>query len=211
MTRTALLFLAFLAASPLHAQTVQLRAGGSLARLTTFEQALKPESTTGFTGGLYLDLPAGPVALRTGATWVSKGARVSLPIEATSVAIELNAEYVEVPALLLIGTNAGNDSPKAFAAAGVENQCETGAAKRFDVSGAIGAGVAIPLTFSLSLGMEFMYLHGLGRDQRRRRQGAHLPRDRGDRDPTAMKRARQLRAADFRRGPSSTKHGWQCD
>ena len=176
MTRIALLFPAFLAASPLHAQTVQLRAGGSLARLTTFEQALKPESTTGFTGGFYLDLPAGPVALRTGANWVSKGARVSLPIEATSVAIELDAEYVEVPALLLIGTNAGNDSPKAFAAvgvsagirtscsvtaAGVENECETGAVKRFDISGAVGAGVTIPLTFSLSLGMEVMYLHGL--------------------------------------------------
>ena len=174
MNKTALVLLSLLAAAPLVAQTVNFRAGGSLAKLTMLEEGTNQEAVRGFTGGISFDNPAGGVAIRAGANWVRKGSRVE--VGGQGVAIELNADYIEIPALLLIGTDGGNDSPHAFAALGVSagirrsctgtvqgitRDCEPGDVEDYDVSGAIGGGFTVPLSFSLNFGMEVLYLYGI--------------------------------------------------
>ncbi len=173
MNKTAVVLLTLLASAPLHAQTVNFRAGGSLAKFHDAGAGNDQESIAGFTGGISVDIPAGGVAIRAGANWVRKGSHVE--VGGQGVAIELNADYIEIPALLLIGTDGRNDSPHAFAAMGVSagirrsctgtvqgitRDCEPGV-KDYDLSGAIGGGFTVPLSFSLNFGMEVLYLHGL--------------------------------------------------
>lgn len=66
ITRNALAIALTLIPATLHAQTVNLRAGGSLANLAFSERTLDQKSLTAFTGGLSIDIPAGPVAVRVG-------------------------------------------------------------------------------------------------------------------------------------------------
>lgn len=175
MKRLVLLLLTLLPAT-LHAQTVNFRAGGSLAKLSAVQQAIAQESLTGFTGGASIDIPAGPVAFRIGGSWVRKGSEATVTLEGENVTVGLDVKYVEVPVLLLIGSDGRHDGTKAFLAVGasagvqascelralgVTVDCEPGDLERYDVSAVAGAGITVPLTFSLNFGMEVLYLHGV--------------------------------------------------
>ena len=189
MKKTALLYLTLLAVTPLQGQMVNFRAG--LARAQFVTEAIRNVNTsTGFTGGISFDIPAEGMPFRIGASWVRK---------------DTSAEYVEIPALLLIASDLGSVGASVFTAVGVSVGIRTGGITpcsrtdanntlrmaqstalawsdgvggssdpcpppglspprkpvgRFDFSGAIGAGFTVPLTASLSYGMDVMYLHG---------------------------------------------------
>ncbi len=89
-------------AAPLQGQqSVNFRVGGSVAKLVSGRST---NTSTGFTGGISFDIPAEGMPFRIGASWVRK---------------DNSAEYVEVPALMLIASDLGKFSARVFTAVGV--------------------------------------------------------------------------------------------
>ena len=110
MKRTALLYFPLLGATSLQGQTVNFRAGVSRAQFVT-EAIRNVNTSTGFTGGISLDIPAEGMPFRIGASWVRK---------------DTSAEYVEIPVLLLIASDLGSVSASVFTAVGVPVGIRTG-------------------------------------------------------------------------------------
>ena len=142
-------------------QTVNLRAGSSFTKLV--QDRASYTNTTGFTAGISLDIPAPGLPLRIGASWVRK---------------HESAEHIEIPALVLFNLLRAH----AFAGVGLSVGIRTGGVApcgagepcpppklsqprtpvaRFDLSGAVAAGFKMPLSDTLSYGLEVVYLHGL--------------------------------------------------
>ena len=145
--------LLMLVASPLDGQILNLRIGGSIGQLSelrTFSQftVISDETTTGVSGGVYLDFPSDEgVGFRTGALWVRKG----------------YDGYAETPVLARIGSpDAGVHQIFALMAPSVGFRwSDRDRGDPVDVSAALGVGYTAPLTMGLTHGMEMLGLFGL--------------------------------------------------
>ena len=142
-------------------QAFNFRVGGSFTKLV--QEGASFTNTTGLTAGISFDIPAHGLPLRIGVNWVRK---------------HDSAEYVEVPALVLVNLPA-----RAFAGVGLSVGIRSGGVPpcngggepclprelsqprrpvgRFDLSGAVVAGFAVALSDKLLYRLEVMYLHGL--------------------------------------------------
>lgn len=142
-----------LVASPLHGQILNLRIGGSVGQLSehqTLSQftVLSDETTTGVSGGVYLDFPSNEgVGFRAGTLWVRKG----------------YDGYAEIPLLARIGST-DTRGDRIFALMGPSvglRLSDSDADDPVDVSVALGVGYTAPLTMGLTHGMELLGLYGL--------------------------------------------------
>lgn len=142
-----------LVASPLDGQILNLRLGGAIGQLSelrTFSQftVIAGETTTGVSGGVYLDFPSDEgVGFRAGALWVRKG----------------YDGYAEIPLLARIGSpDAGGHQIFALMGPSVGFRwSDRDRGDPVDVSAALGVGYTAPLTMGLTHGMEILGLFGL--------------------------------------------------
>ena len=133
---TLLLALALLGATPLSGQLVHFRLGAGW-NVSDGEPI----------GGVYLDIPRNGIVLRTGALWGGNWG-------------------IQLPVMVLIGSDPRSDGPWVFAAVGgslgIRASCCPGNTPH-GLSGVVGAGFTVPLNPNLSIGAEIIYLRGLAR------------------------------------------------
>lgn len=98
------LSLALAVSQPLSAQMdIGFRAGASIADVSLDTEGVGPDlsTTTGFVGGVFLDIPlTSNLYFQPGLGFAQKGAEVSDDFEGEEVTFGVNLDYIEVPLLL---------------------------------------------------------------------------------------------------------------
>lgn len=98
LTLAALTSLA-LCAGPSHA-AVGVKAGVNVASLTTDTNLKDPSSVTGLTGGVFMSIGLGPIAIEPDILFTAKGASYDAAIGTTVLKVVDHYNYIEVPVLL---------------------------------------------------------------------------------------------------------------